>query len=58
MDYIQTLHGKVKEVVFNTYVDSFKYAHCEYLLSLLSESQAQTIYYHVWKSDLLVQTCH
>ena len=32
MDYIQTLHGKVREIVFNTYIDSFEYAYCEYLL--------------------------
>ena len=32
MDYVQKLHGKVREIVLNTYIDSFEYAHCEYLL--------------------------
>ena len=29
MNYIQKLHGKVREIVFDTYVDSFEHAHCE-----------------------------
>lgn len=58
MNYIHKLHGNVREIVFKTWVDSFKNTHCKSLVLDLVTRRSKSNVVTIRDSNLPSQICH